>query len=83
LDREENFLLGANYREGVIDVYQLDENHIPTTHVSSLNEGRKNAHCVLLSPDNRFVYIPYVKDTNALFQYQFNEGTGAITPLKN
>lgn len=82
LDREENFLLGANYQEGFIDVYQLDENHIPTTHVSSLNEGRKNAHCILPSPDNRFVYIPYVKDTNALFQYQFNEGTGALTPLK-
>jgi 6-phosphogluconolactonase len=46
------------------------------------NEGRKNAHCVLPSPDNRFVYIPYVKDTNALLQYRFDARSGTLTPLE-
>ena len=82
LDRKENFLLGANYREGFVDVYELDESGLPAALVSTLNEGRKNAHCILPSPDNQFVYIPYVKDTNALFQYKFDPETGALSPLE-
>ncbi len=81
LDRENRFLLGANYSEGFIDVYELNESGYPTAMVSTLNEGRKNAHCVIPSPNNRFVYVPYVKDTNALYQYAFDGETGALTAL--
>ena len=82
LDRKENFLLGANYREGFVDVYELDESGLPAALVSTLNEGKKNAHCILPSPDNQFVYIPYVKDSNALHQYKFDPETGALSPLE-
>ncbi|MEM9281576.1 MAG: beta-propeller fold lactonase family protein [Verrucomicrobiota bacterium] len=82
LDRANRFLLGANYRDGFVDVYEIDASGKPGARVSMLNEGRKNAHCVLTSPDNRFVYIPYVKDTNALFQYAFDGETGALSPLE-
>ncbi|MEM9481224.1 MAG: beta-propeller fold lactonase family protein [Verrucomicrobiota bacterium] len=80
IDQEARFLLGANYGGGQVDVYALDENMIGER-VTALDEGRKNAHCVLPSPDNRFVYIPYVKDTNALYQYSFDGESGALTPL--
>lgn len=82
LDRSNRFLLGCNYGDGFVEVYELDETGMPGPAVSSLNEGRKNAHCVLPSPDNRFVYIPYVKDTNALFQYRFDAETGALNALE-
>lgn len=81
LDRRNRFLLGSNYGEGIVDVYSLGNAGIPESRVATLSEGRKNAHCVLLTPDNRFAYIPYVKDTNALFQYSFDEDTGALSPL--
>lgn len=81
LDRESRFLLGSNYGDGYVDVYELGENGIPGKRVAALNEGRKNAHCVLPSPDNRFVYIPYVKDTNGLLQYAFDPKAGALTAL--
>lgn len=81
LDRRNRFLLGCSYGAGVIDVYALDTNSHPTDRVATLNEGRKNAHCVLPTLDNRFIYIPYVKDMNALYQYQFDQDTGALTPL--
>lgn len=81
LDRANRFLLGANYFGGFVDVYALDKAGSPTKLVTALNEERRNAHCVLPSPDNRFVYIPYVKETNAIFQYRFDPATGKLTPL--
>jgi 6-phosphogluconolactonase len=81
LDRASRFLLGANYFDGFVDVYVLDDAGKPGKRVAALNEGRRNAHCVLPSPDNRFIYIPYVKETNAIFQYGFDPETGQLTAL--
>ena len=82
LDRTNRYLFGASYRSGQVDVMVLDDKGIIDKRVAGMDEGRKNAHAVLVSPDNRFVYIPYVKDTNALFQYRFDADTGALTPLE-
>ncbi|MCB1230083.1 MAG: beta-propeller fold lactonase family protein [Verrucomicrobiae bacterium] len=82
VDRSERFLLGCNYQDGIIDIYRIDEKGMPETKpVTTLEEGRKAAHCVLLSPDNRHFYIPYVKEHNALYQYTFDAATGKVTPL--
>lgn len=81
LDRNQEFLLGADYGGGHIDVYPLDEHGNPGTRVAFLDEGRNAAHAVLPSPDNRFVYIPYVKDSNAILHYAFDNTTGSLTPL--
>jgi 6-phosphogluconolactonase len=81
-DRAGRFLLGCDYVSGAVDVYPLDAAGFPGKRVTGLDEGRKNAHCVFPSPDNRFLYIPYVKETNALFQYAFDPATGGLAPLK-
>lgn len=81
LDRKNQFLLGADYRGGHIDVYPLDKQGKPDSRITFLDEGRNAAHAVLPSPDNRFVYIPYVKDSNAILQYAFNTDTGTLTRL--
>ncbi len=82
LDHTQKFLLGCNYGDGFVDVYALDKNGQVGDRVSSLNEGKKAAHCVLPSPDNGSVYIPYVKDSNALYQYHFDAETGALSPME-
>ncbi len=81
LDRDQRFLLGADYRGGHIDVYPLDKQGNAGSRIASLDEGRAAAHAVLLSPDNLFAYIPYVKDSNAILQYAFDSNTGALKPL--
>lgn len=82
VDHSGKFLLGCNYQEGIIDIYTLQVNGMPEAEpVATLEEGRKAAHCVLLSPDNRHFYIPYVKENNALYQYQFDAVTGEPTAL--
>lgn len=82
LDRARRFLLGSNYRGGQVDIFRLDGTGHWGERVGGLDEGRKNAHCVLTSPDNRFLYIPYVKDTNALYQYRFDPESGAVNALE-
>jgi len=81
LDRDNRFLLGAAYGGGHIDVYPVDEHGDPGDRLAYLDEGRNAAHAVLPSPDNKFVYIPYVKDSNAILQYAFDTATGQLTPL--
>jgi 6-phosphogluconolactonase len=82
LDRANRFLLGASYFDGLVDVYPLTKTGFPGKPVNSLAEGRRFAHAVLTSPKNDFVYIPYVKENNALYQYRFNPGTGDLTALE-
>jgi 6-phosphogluconolactonase len=83
LDRSERFLLSASYFEGTVDVYSLDAKGLPEKVVSSLYNGRDKSHAVLTSRDNRFAYVPYVKDQNSLYQYSFNDKTGKLVPLKH
>jgi hypothetical protein len=59
---------GRDYGSGAVDVYPLDADGLPGKRVHGRDQGRKLAHCVLPSPDNRFVYIPYVKEASGLFQ---------------
>jgi 6-phosphogluconolactonase (cycloisomerase 2 family) len=81
-DRSSRFLLSADYGSGAVDVYGLDENGAQTKWVAGRDEGRKEAHCILPPPDNRNIYIPYVKGNNALLQYRFDAKTGSLEPLE-
>jgi len=82
VDRTAKFLLSADYGGGAVDVYALDVAGAPGPRVGGLNEGRTQAHAILTSPDNRFAYVPYVKNSNALFQYRFDATNGHLTPLE-
>ena len=82
LDRKNRFLLGVDYGGGQVDVYPLGADGVPGQRVAALDEGVSTAHCVWTSPDNRFVYIPYVNDSNTIFQYAFDAETGGLKPLE-
>ena len=81
LDRSGAFLFGVSYGNGRLNVYRLGEDGLPGKAVATVDEGKKEAHCVLISPDNQFLYIPYVKGNLALFQYRFDATSGAVTQL--
>lgn len=81
LDRSGSFLFSVSYGNGRLNVYRLGEDGLPRKAVATVDEGKKEAHCVLISPDNKFLYIPYVKSNLALFQYRFDASSGSVTPL--
>ena len=81
LDRTGAYLFGVSYGNGRLNVYRLGEDGLPGKAVATVDEGKKEAHCVLISPDNQFLYIPYVKGNLALLQYRFDATAGTVTPL--
>ena len=80
IDNTGNFLIGASYGSGHIDVFRLDDEGVPH-HTDTAFEGKNTAHAVLLSPNNKSVYIPFVKQNNSLHQYSFDSDKGKIKPL--
>ncbi len=81
LDKENKHILGVSYGNGRLNIYALNEEGIPGKAVTTIDEGKKQAHCILLPPDGKNVYIPYVKENLAILQYAYNGETGTITPL--
>ena len=43
-------------------------------------ETANKAHCVMTDASNKFAFLPHVDESNAIFQFQFDENTGALTP---
>jgi 6-phosphogluconolactonase len=80
IDKTNQFLIGASYSSGYNDIFRLDKEGIPQI-TDTVYEGKNTAHAVLLSPDNKYVYIPYVKQHNSLHQYSFDTKTGELKAL--
>lgn len=81
-DRAGKFLMGTDYWSGIVDVYPLDAAGLPGPRAHTIKERHGFGHCVLTSPDNRFVYVSHVKEGNALYQYAFDPATGSFTGLE-
>lgn len=81
VDRSGRFFLFANYGSGNIGVYRINNNGGVGARVCSLHTPRREAHCILTTRDNRFVYVPCVKEDNALYQYSFDAQTGHLRRL--
>tara|TARA_Y100000022_G_scaffold199084_1_gene210781 strand:- start:18871 stop:19932 length:1062 start_codon:yes stop_codon:yes gene_type:complete len=82
LDKENRHLLGVSYGNGRLNVYSLDNEGMPGKTVTTVDEGKPQAHCVLLPPDGKNIYIPYVKSNLAILQYSYNGKTGKLNPLE-
>jgi len=81
LDRQNHFLLSTHYSDGEVSVYALDEKGQIGKRVAHEKMPHPFSHAILTSPDNAFVYIPFVKEHNALLQYRFDASTGSLTAL--
>lgn len=79
-DRSGNFLIAASYSSGHIDVFSLDDEGIPHL-TDTAFEDKNTAHAVLLSPNNKSLYVPFVKENNSLHQYSFDAEKGKLKAL--
>ena len=82
LDRTGGYFLTSSYHDGHFDVYRVKPNGVVGDRVSHQQVAEKYAHSVLTTPDNRFVYVPCVKEFNAIYQYAFDGQTGSVLPLE-
>jgi len=80
-DRTGGYFLTSSYHDGHFDVYQVKPDGVVGDRVSHQQVAEKYAHSVLTTPDNKFLYVPCVKEFNAIYQYSFDEKTGGVEPL--
>lgn len=81
LDPLGQFLLPVSYNTGRVEVHPVTPEGKIGEALSSTFEEKNMAHSGVVSRDGQFVYIPYVKEHNALHQYRLDRETGALTPL--
>ncbi|GAB5559736.1 MAG: 6-phosphogluconolactonase [Synoicihabitans sp.] len=82
VDRTGRFFLSTHYRSALVATHALDDNAVVGAAVTSTRTPNLEAHCIVTTPDNRFVYVPCVKTNNAIFQYAFDEETGELSALE-
>jgi 6-phosphogluconolactonase len=78
VDATARFVLCANYRGHNTAVFAREASGRLGQLVQSLSHG-KHAHAVVLSPDNRFAFVPYL-GSDKVMQYRFDDRTGALGP---
>ena len=79
-DRRGRFLLSAYYRAGRAAVHPIGEDGAARGPAIEWLSTAERAHCIQTDPSNGFVFVPHPLGSNVIFQFRFNERTGALTP---
>jgi len=79
LDKTGCWLLAASYSEGVVGVSRVTDGVVSGEPLQIIETGKK-AHCIQLSPDNRFAFVPHVGELNKVEQLRFDAASGTLTP---
>ncbi|MBM3264124.1 MAG: lactonase family protein [candidate division Zixibacteria bacterium] len=80
LDATERYLLSAYYSAGEVAVHIIDQEGMVTAPPVQNFSTAHCAHCIKTDASNRYVFVPHVAESNAIFQYVFDETTGRLTP---
>ncbi len=78
-DRRGRFLLTVYYGGGGITVHRLGDDGAIGELVQYVDTGEK-AHAVLLTGEDRYVFVPHVCPTNKTSQFRFDAETGMLAP---
>ena len=78
LDKTEQWLLSAYYREGLVSVSRVKDGIVTGEPVCVLDVGLK-AHCIQVDPANQFAFSPHPVDLNRIDQFHFDNETGQLS----
>ncbi len=79
-DNAGNFLLSAYYEAGHVAVHGIGPNGGVEGPAIEWRATAHRAHCALTDATNSHVFVPHVDDSNAIFQFNFDESNGTLTP---
>ena len=84
-DKTGNFLLSAYYGAGKVTVHAIGDDKTVQGEPLQTVETDIHAHCIETDASNRFAFVPHTVPRNAIYQFQFDEDTGALTqnPIGN
>lgn len=77
VDKTGKFVLAAYYEQGMVETFGLESNRGIGESIQTLATGSQ-AHSIVLSPDNAFVFVPN-KGSNNISQLRFDAGMGRLS----
>ncbi len=79
-DRTGRFIFAAGLIPGFITVHPTGADGAVGEPPSHRQLTELYAHSIQADPSNRFVYVPHVSGSDAIYQFQFDEATGRLEP---
>jgi len=76
VDSKNRFVLGAHYGDGKVSVQRIVDGSV-TDEVTHIVETEVTAHCIELSADDRFAYVPHTRP-NKVYQFKLDADTGRL-----
>jgi 6-phosphogluconolactonase len=80
VDNTGRHLLSAYYGAGHIAVHPIDQEGSLGGDATEWIATRHRAHCAQTDASNAYTFLPHVDDSNAIYQYKFDDKTGKLTP---
>ncbi|MCC7262228.1 MAG: lactonase family protein [Candidatus Latescibacteria bacterium] len=80
VDRRGRFLLSAYYGAGATAVHRLDDQGVAVEQPVLWLSTAPCAHSIFTDLSNRYAFLPHVAQTNAIWQFHFDEQTGYLSP---
>ena len=77
-DNTGRFLLYASYRGGGVGVHVIGNDGVVRAPAANRHDTARCAHYIHTDPSNRFAFVPHVAETNSIYQYRFDQGTGRL-----
>jgi 6-phosphogluconolactonase len=77
-DRSGKFLFGADYPNGRVAVLAIGSDGLLSEKPVQVFETSLNAHSILPSPNNKFVFVPHLGSAR-ISAFKFDEQTGKLT----
>ncbi len=81
VDRRGRYLMYSSYSGGLVAVHRIGDDGAALAEVADRQVTAPCAHSIQTDPTNRFAFVPHVTESNALFQFRFDEETGRLTAL--
>jgi len=79
-DNTDRFLFASYYGAGHVSVHGIDEGGTLSQTPLQWIKTDIRAHSIQTDRSNRFAFVPHTNPTNAIYQFRFDESTGALTP---
>lgn len=79
-DRTGKFLLAAYYSAGLATVHAIGADGVLQDPAACHYPTEMYAHSIITDPANRYAFVPHVASANSIYQFNFDEQTGQLTP---
>ena len=79
-DQTGQYLLAAYYSAGLATVHAIGENGALQDPPACHYPTELYAHSIATDASNRYAFVPHVSKANSIYQFNFNETSGQLTP---